>query len=225
MANWIIAGAWIGIVITLFVLAVRFLIQARRMDPGSIAKHTHLVLFIMFTLLGFTKLFDILIVNLGAAPEPIPFLADMFGVLPEDKYLGLLVMSLYLIAFSLLLFVLEKHTLNTKYILTIIPLLVILTAWILTLSGYEVDVFLTGLYGDPGAWILLFFFIPRSFIPFAYLYLAIKTSGSYRKKALALFFGYGTIVTFFVRQQGFEFLAPGIIIVGLITIIWGHSET
>jgi hypothetical protein len=178
----------------------------------------------MFLILGGTKLFDILVVNLGAAAEPIPFLADMLGVPSNDIYLGLLVMSLYLIGFSVLLFVLEKHMINTKYILTAIPLVVIIAAWALTIVGITVDVFLVGLYEAEGAWILLTFYIPRSLIPFVYLYLAIKTPGTYRRKALSLFVGYGLIVTFFVRQPQFEFWAPYIIIPALILLIWGYKE-
>ncbi|MHA1649941.1 MAG: hypothetical protein ACTSYB_07090 [Candidatus Helarchaeota archaeon] len=70
----------------------------------------------MFLIFRNTKLFDILLVNLGEAPEPIPFLTAMLRVIEGDIYLGLLVMPLYLIGFSVLLFVLEKYTIkiNTR---------------------------------------------------------------------------------------------------------------
>ncbi|MHA1651462.1 MAG: hypothetical protein ACTSYB_14830 [Candidatus Helarchaeota archaeon] len=222
--DWLIASLWIGIVVALFILALRFLFQARKLEQGSVGRNTNFALSIMFLIIGSTKLFDILLVNLGSAPEPIPFLADMVGIPEGDIYLGLLVMSLYLIGFSVLLFVLEKYTINTKYILTITPLLVIIGAWILTLMGIKIDLFLVNLYQEPTALLLLFFYVPRSFIPLAYLYLAIKTPGTYRKKAFTLFLGYGCITTFFIRQPQFEFLAPYMIIGGLIFILWGHKE-
>jgi hypothetical protein len=170
---------------------------------------------------GSTKLFDILFVNLGSAPEPIPFIS--ISIDPATFLsLGLLVMTFYLVGFSILLFALEKHFLHTRYILTIIPLITIILSWILTLLGINIDVFLDTFYNNPDNWILAFFYLSRAFIPLSYLYLTIKTSGNYRKSAFTLFFGYGILVTFFIRQPLFEFLAPYLIITGLVLIILGH---
>ena len=175
--------------------------------------------------MGGTKLFDLLLVNLGGAPEPIPFL-DVIP--PGDFYFGLLVMTLYLVGFSALLYTLEKHTLNTKYILTFLPLLIVSIAWILLVAGFPVDIFMEEAFGifplSETWWGIFFFLVPRTFIPFAYLYLIFKTSGIYRKKSLSLFWGYGIISVFFIRFPQYEFLAPYLIISGLIFIIWGHKE-
>ena len=198
--DWITAILWLCIVGILFVISLNFLRQARGTDPGSIRRHTKLALFIMFAILGATKLFDLLFVNLGAVPEPVPFMVEGWDPNNPNLIMGLVVMSFYLVGFSVLLFVLEKHNLNTKYILTMVPLVVIIGAWILMGMGYTVDVFLEGLYQQEGSWLLLAFFLPRAFIPFSYLYLTLKTSGIYRKKSFALFFGHGLLTVFFVRQ-------------------------
>ena len=112
--------------------------------------------------------------------------------------------------------------LHTKYILTSIPLLTIILSWILTLAGANVDVFLDAYYTNPDNWILIFFYLSRAFIPFSYFYLTIKTSGNYRKSAFTLFLGYAILVTFFIRQPLFEFLAPYLIFTGLFLILFGH---
>jgi len=185
-------------------------------------RYTYLVNAIFFLLIGATKLFDLLFVNMAAEAEPIP----LFPIFTEDvlHYLALVEMTIFLSGYAVLIFFLERYFVKTYYLLTFLPIVAICVAWIFNIDMFIPDLMQLDIFGTESTFTLIFYAC-RVVVPLVYLYVAIKSTGVIRKTSIALFFGYALIATFYVRHPEYwALVTPPLMVIGFYLVYWGYLK-
>jgi len=195
----ILGISWFVIAALSIVFSVIFFKKSKT-DELPRARYTSLGNAVFFLIGGFTKIFDLLFVNLGGELEPIP----LFPVFSSEvlHYLALVEMTLYLAGFTVLIFLLEKYFVKTYYILTSVPIIAIFIAWIFNADLFVPNILDLANIGQDQV-LFLTFYLSRLVLPLLYLYIGIKSTGTIRKKSLALFFAYFVIATAYIRHPLF----------------------